>query len=102
LDGGRAPIFTFAFVHFPFDQLLPNAADGLMRQALVHCWMMLPRAGGRTFADVKPIVSEIYFRNIAIWEKDPLIFTKSPGRKARKPKPRKTVSWFNKKPVRKK
>lgn len=66
-----------------FDHLLPHAADGHLRQALVLCWMMMPRAGGRKFADVKSIVTEIYSRNIAVWEADYLTFTKGPAKKKR-------------------
>jgi hypothetical protein len=64
-----------------FENLLPRAADGHLRQALVLCWMMLPRAGGREFGDVRKIVTEIYARNIAAWEQDNLTFTKGPSRK---------------------
>jgi hypothetical protein len=67
-----------------FDDLAPYAADGHFRQALVLAWMMLPRAGGRTFADVKTIVSDIYSRNIAIWEGDFLTFTKGPAKAKKK------------------
>lgn len=66
-----------------FDHLLPHAADGQFRQALVLCWMMMPRAGGRKFADVKPVVTDIYSRNIAVWENDYLMFTRGPGKKKR-------------------
>src|SRR5688572_17950048 len=58
-----------------FENLLPYAADGHMRQALVLAWMMLPRAGGRDFRDVKKIVSDIYDRNMAAWEQDNATFT---------------------------
>jgi hypothetical protein len=67
-----------------FENLLPNPADGHLRQALVLCWMMLPRAGGRKFADVQKVVSDIYSRNIAAWEADNVTFTKGPGKKPRK------------------
>jgi len=85
-----------------FDNLLPHAADGHMRQALVLCWMMLPRTGGRKFSDVKPIVTAIYSRNIAIWEQDNLTFTKSPGRKRAVAKSRKPVRKSRKIPAKKK
>ena len=58
-----------------FENLLPYAADGHMRQALVLAWMMMPRAGGRDFKDVKKIVTDIYQRNIAAWEQDNATFT---------------------------
>ena len=58
-----------------FENLLPYAADGHMRQALVLAWMMMPRAGGRDFKDVKKIVSDIYDRNMAAWEQDNATFT---------------------------
>jgi hypothetical protein len=58
-----------------FERLLPYAADGHMRQALVLAWMMLPRAGGRKFSDVKAIVAEIYQRNLRAWDLDNATFT---------------------------
>jgi hypothetical protein len=68
-----------------FENLLPYAADGHMRQALVLAWMMMPRAGGRDFMDVKRIVSDIYERNIAAWEQDHRTFT-APVKKRAAPK----------------
>ena len=59
-----------------FEDLLPYAADGHVRQALVLCWMMLPRAGGRNFSDVARIVRRIYERNLEAWEQDHLVFTR--------------------------
>jgi hypothetical protein len=67
-----------------FANLLPYNADGHMRQALVLCWMMLPRTGGRKFTDVKKIVAEIYARNLAAWEEDSRTFTGSVKAKAKK------------------
>lgn len=64
-----------------FNDLPPHAADGHFRQALVLCWMMMPRAGGRKFADVKKIVTAIYSRGIAVWEADHLTFTKGSAKK---------------------
>src|SRR5688572_14475519 len=58
-----------------FDRLLPYSADGHMRQALVLAWMMMPRAGGRVFGDVKKIVAEIYQRNLRAWDEDNKVFT---------------------------
>ena len=84
-----------------FENLLPYAADGHMRQALVLTWMMMPRAGGRDFKDVKKIVEQIFQRNLAAWEEDNRTFTatppkakkkttmKAPAKKAMKRKPAK-------------
>jgi hypothetical protein len=58
-----------------FENLLPHPEDGFMRQALVLSWMMLPRAGGRVFADVSKVVSAIYQRNLESWESDNRTFT---------------------------
>jgi|SRR5688500_11807076 len=65
-----------------FENLLPYAADGHMRQALVLAWMMMPRAGGRDFKDVKRIVTDIYDRNMAAWEQDNATFTAAPKKRA--------------------
>ena len=65
-----------------FENLLPYAADGHMRQALVLAWMMMPRAGGRDFKDVKRIVTDIYERNMAAWERDNATFTAAPKKRA--------------------
>ncbi len=62
-----------------FEGLLPYPADGFFRQAMVLCWMMMPRTGGRDVADVRKIVTEIYQRNVEAWEVDNDLFTK--GRK---------------------
>jgi hypothetical protein len=88
-----------------FENLLPHAADGFLRQAMVLCWMMMPRTGGRDVADVRKIVGQIYQRNIDAWEADQATFTgtkpsgskrkvsgKRPAKKstsAKKAKPRK-------------
>ena len=64
-----------------FENLLPYAADGHMRQALVLAWMMMPRAGGRDFKDVKRIVTDIYERNMAAWERDNATFTAAPKKR---------------------
>jgi hypothetical protein len=68
-----------------FEDLLPNAADGFLRQAMVLCWMMLPRAGGRDVKDVRRIVGEIFNRNLAAWSEDEATFT---GKSARKSTPK--------------
>jgi hypothetical protein len=53
-----------------FENLLPYPADGFIRQAMVLCWMMMPRSGGRKLSDVRKIITEIYNRNIQAWEQD--------------------------------
>jgi hypothetical protein len=58
-----------------FENLLPYTADGHVRQALVLAWMMMPRAGGRDFKDVKKIVAAIFERNLAAWDADHRTFT---------------------------
>ena len=68
-----------------FDNLLPYTADGHMRQALVLAWMMMPRAGGRKFSDVKRIVARIFQRNLAAWDEDHGTFTAT--KSAARPKP---------------
>ncbi|MEO6434904.1 MAG: hypothetical protein ABIP55_03970 [Tepidisphaeraceae bacterium] len=77
-----------------FDKLLPYTADGHVRQALVLAWMMMPRAGGRDFKDVKKIVAAIFQRNLTAWDEDHRTFTAASARKkppaekpARKKKP---------------
>lgn len=66
-----------------FADLSPSAADGFLRQAMVVCWMMLPRAGGRDLRSVRQIVGEIYERNLAAWSQDEATFT---GKKAKRAK----------------
>ena len=58
-----------------FENLLPHAADGYLRQAMVLCWMMMPR-GKRGVADVAAVVSNLFGRNLAAWDEDYAIFTK--------------------------
>jgi hypothetical protein len=53
---------------------------------MVLSWMMMPRTGGRTFADTVKIIQRLYDRNVAAWEEDNRTFTKGPGKKKR-PKP---------------
>jgi hypothetical protein len=65
-----------------FDRLLPYTADGHVRQALVLAWMMMPRAGGRDFKDVKKIVAEIFERNLLAWDEDNRTFTATKPKKA--------------------
>lgn len=69
-----------------FEDLLPQAADQFLRQAMVVCWMMMPRAGGRDVKDVRRIVGEIFQRNIAAWEQDEATFTGKKPRAVRKAK----------------
>jgi hypothetical protein len=83
-----------------FENLLPYAADGHMRQALVLAWMMMPRAGGRDFKDVKKIVADIFQRNLASWDEDDKVFTpaaKPARRKARPAAKKKTTAKASKK-----
>jgi hypothetical protein len=69
-----------------FERLLPFTADGHVRQALVLAWMMMPRAGGRDFKDVKKIVAAIFERNLVAWDEDNRTFTATkPKTKATKP-----------------
>ena len=72
-----------------FADLLPHTADGHVRQALVLTWMMMPRAGGRDFADSGKIVRFLFERMLANWDEDDVIFTK--GFTAKK-KPAKAAS----------
>src|SRR5438477_9414374 len=58
-----------------FDRLLPYAADGFVRQAMVLSWMMMPRTGGRDLGDVLKMITDIYQRNIKAWEEDNDLFT---------------------------
>jgi len=66
-----------------FEDLRPEPADGHLRQAMVMCWMMLPRAGGRNFADTKKIIQQIYQRNLEAWEQDNRTFSAAPKKSAR-------------------
>src|SRR5260221_3922624 len=63
-----------------------DAVEGHLRQAMVLSWMMMPRAGGREFKDTVKIIQRLYDRNIAAWEEDNRMFTKSPTKK-KPPKP---------------
>ena len=76
-----------------FEDLLPNAADGFLRQAMVLCWMMMPRVGGRQVADVRRMIGEIYRRNLYAWDQDEARFTGVKSRRpARKETARKTTA----------
>ena len=73
-----------------FENLLPKETDQFLRQAMLVCWMMMPRSGGRDLGDVRKIVTRIYERNFDAWEEDNSAFTGKPKRKskpaAKKPK----------------
>jgi hypothetical protein len=64
-----------------FDDLLPKPADQFLRQAMVTCWMMMPRTGGRKVGEVAKIVTRIFERNLEAWEEDNATLT---GKKAKK------------------
>ena len=73
-----------------FADLKPHdTVEGHLRQAMVLSWMMLPRAGGRTFADTIPLIQRLYTRNLAAFEEDNQTFTRGPQKK-RPPRPAKT------------
>jgi hypothetical protein len=81
-----------------FADLLPHETDHLMRQAMVMCWMMMPRTGGREVKDVRRIVGEIFDRNLAAWDEDDATFTgrkrkivakKAPAKAAKAVRPKK-------------
>jgi len=67
-----------------FADLPPHEADHYMRQAMVTCWMMMPRRGGREVANALAIVRQIFERNLAAWEEDNATFTDSPKKKSGK------------------
>jgi hypothetical protein len=58
-----------------FEDLRPTNTDGHFRQAMVTCWMMMPRSGGRKVSDALKIVSQIFERNLAAWQEDNETFT---------------------------
>lgn len=71
-----------------FENLLPYAADGFFRQAMVLAWMMMPRTGGREVKQVVKIITGIFERNLAAWDQDNRLFTGTTRRKASPPKKR--------------
>jgi hypothetical protein len=75
-----------------FENLLPYTADGHIRQALVLTWMMLPRAGGRDFKQVRSIVEQIFQRNLAAWDEDRRTFTHQTAKKRAAPSSKKASS----------
>src|SRR5262245_21894915 len=72
-----------------FDDLAPYPSDGHLRQAIVLCWMMLPRAGGRHFKDVVKAMDRIFQRNMEAWAADQRTFSAKPKKRAVKSKPSK-------------
>jgi hypothetical protein len=58
-----------------FADLGHTNADGHFRQAMVLCWMMMPRSGGRKVTDALKIVTQIFERNLAAWAEDEATFT---------------------------
>jgi hypothetical protein len=89
-----------------FDHLAPHNADQFLRQAMVLCWMMLPRAGGRDLSDVTKVISAVYERLMGAWAEDNNTFTKGPSAKKRvkakaTAKPKKAVGRPKAKPRRK-
>jgi hypothetical protein len=77
-----------------FENLLPYPADGFLRQAMVLCWMMIPRTGGRDLKTVRKIITEIFERNIDGWKTDHKRFTD--GKSKRIPPPKKKPVKTNK------
>jgi len=71
-----------------FEDLLPTETDGFMRQAMVMCWMMMPRSGGRKVAEVRKIVGDIFQRNMDAWDADEATFTGKKRKPAGKSKPK--------------
>ena len=72
-----------------FADLGHTNADGHFRQAMVLCWMMMPRAGGRKVTDALKIVTQVFERNLAAWAEDEATFTGKrvkPAAATRRPK----------------
>ena len=80
-----------------FENLLPHAADGFLRQAMVLCWMMMPRTGGRKVSEVRKIIGEIYQRNLDAWDEDDATFTGKAQKKQKKPSGKKRAKTAKKK-----
>ena len=68
-----------------FENLLPRPTDQFLRQAMLVCWMMMPRAGGRDLGGVRKIITRVYQRNLDAWAEDNDTFTAG-GRKKTKSK----------------
>jgi hypothetical protein len=75
-----------------FEGLAPYPSDGHLRQAMVLCWMMMPRAGGRDFKFVIKTMDQIFQRNLEAWEKDNRTFTHAPAKPKATKRPTKTSS----------
>ena len=75
-----------------FEDLRPANEDGHFRQAMVLCWMMMPRAGGRKVSDALKIVARIFERNLAAWQEDDETFTGERPKAKRKPRPKPAAS----------
>ena len=67
-----------------FEDLRPTNADGHFRQAMVLCWMMMPRSGGRKVGDALKIIAQIFERNLAAWQEDNETFTGTKPKATRK------------------
>jgi hypothetical protein len=74
-----------------FKDLFPTDADGFVRQAMVLCWMMMPRTGGREVTDALKIVGHIFERNLESWEDDNRTFTKGAKFSTKSKRPRKAA-----------
>jgi hypothetical protein len=85
-----------------FEGLRPGNADAHFRQAMVTCWMMMPRAGGRKVSDALKMVSRIFERNIANWQEDNEAFTGAKPKSAKKKPPAKKAPAKKKTAARKK
>jgi hypothetical protein len=83
-----------------FENLLPYAADGFMRQAMIMTWMMMPRTGGRDVKEVRKIITKIFERNMEAWDADNKLF--SQDAKRAKPPTAKKKKPTKKKPAKKK
>jgi hypothetical protein len=75
-----------------FADLGHTNADGHFRQAMVLCWMMMPRSGGRKVTDALKIVTQVFERNLAAWAEDEATFTGKKAKTFRASKPKKRVS----------
>ena len=82
-----------------FENLAPYPSDGHLRQAMVLCWMMMPRAGGRDFKYVVKTMDGIFARNLAAWEQDNRTFdaTRATSKKRETSRTRESVRATKKK-----
>lgn len=74
-----------------FEDLRPTSADGHFRQAMVLCWMMMPRGGGRKIGDALKIVAQVFERNLAAWREDDATFTGVKAKSIKNLTPRRKV-----------